>query len=140
MGRYADILYRLARFLAGVPPELLGALLVVVLWQPAALVTPVVYVVNLLGGEVVFFLLYCLWTWIIWPRLPSKVRSAILRVRDFFLPAPASSSAEDLSRKSAELEARVEELERRLGVSESAAQGNLSDSPQGPTGEDDRSP
>lgn len=138
MERYVNILYRLARFLAGIPPELLGALILVVLWQPAALVAPVVYVANVLSGEVVVVLLLILWNWIIWPRLPYKVQAAILQVRDYFLPAPSSSEGADPS-KNAALEARVEELERRLGVSESAAQGNLSGPPQGPTGEDDRS-
>lgn len=140
MGKYVHILYRLARFLAGVPPELLGALLVVVLWHPAALISPFVYVVNLLSSEVVVLLLVYLWTWIIWPRLPSKVRNAVLRVQDFFLPAPASSSADDLSEKNAELEARVKELERRLGISETVARGDPSDRSRDPTFEDDRSP
>jgi hypothetical protein len=140
MREYVDILYRLARFLAGVPPELLGALLIVVLWHPATLVAPFVYMVNLLSGEIAVLLLVSLWTWIIRPRLPSKVRNAIVRVRGFFLPAPVSSSADDLSKKNAALEARVDDLGRRLKVLESTAQGNPSDPPREPTGEDDRNP
>ena len=109
MKSYVHILYRLARFLAGVPPELLGALLIVVLFHPAALIAPVVYVVNLLGSEIVFLLLFYVWTWIIWPCLPSKVQGAILRVRDYFLPArPPPVDVPDQVRKLAEL--RDEEI------------------------------
>lgn len=137
MGKYADIIYRLARVFAWIPPELFGALLIAILWHPAALINSFVYVVDLLIGEVVWLLLLSIWTWFIWPRLLSTVRNAILRLRDFFLPASASCSADDLLKKNAELEARVEELEHRLEISDNAARGHPSDQPQAPTDEDD---
>lgn len=134
MERYVDILFRLGRLLARVPPELLGAMILVA-GHPAALVAPVAYVANLLGSEIVVLLLLYLWTRIVWPHLPLKVRGAILRVRDYFLPARPPAQDDDPSGKTAALEARVRELERRLEGLETGAQGDSSGPPGTPKSE-----
>ena len=53
MEKHTDILYRLARFLAGVPPEALGAMILVATERPDLLVAIALYVLNAIMGQLI---------------------------------------------------------------------------------------
>jgi hypothetical protein len=46
--KHTDILYRLARFLAGIPPELLGAMVILALQHPELVVAifPILFAIQ----------------------------------------------------------------------------------------------
>lgn len=100
MDRHTDILYRLARFLAGIPPEALGAMVLLALQHPglvAALFAIVVMVLKFVVGAVFFVLKFVLSNilgsivvWYLgrlfmihaWPRLPHGLRQVLLKTKD----------------------------------------------------------
>jgi hypothetical protein len=92
------ILYRLARFLAGMPPEVFGATVLIALERPellAALFAPepfdalfalalfgLKYVVDIIIGGIVGWYLISICKIHLWPKLPSKWQRFLLKVRD----------------------------------------------------------
>jgi hypothetical protein len=53
MEKYSYTLYRLARFLDGISPELLGAIILVALVRPDLLVAVFLYVLNAIVGDLI---------------------------------------------------------------------------------------
>lgn len=116
--------HRALRFMSGAPPEMV-TYLVAVLEQPAALVAPAIYVAGLLGDEVAVIFLACIWIYVVWPRLPLRLQSALLRFRDYFLPTPTSSQRDDETLdRIAELEEKVRKLEGYIKRSEDRDRGD----------------
>ena len=106
MAKRTDILYRLARFLAGVPPEALGAMFLIVLEHPEFIaahlaLAPFVltYVVSAIIGGIITWYLSKMFAIHVWPNLPSTLRQRLRRTEDRVLlkppdqehPAPKSS-------------------------------------------------
>jgi hypothetical protein len=105
--RHADILYRLARFLAGIPPEVLGAMVLLGLQHPglvAALFTTAGVVLKFVVVAIVFvskivasvivdgvvaWYLGKMFTLHVWPRLPHGLRRFVLKQIDRMLIIPA---------------------------------------------------
>lgn len=110
MRAYVNILYRLARFLAGIPPEVPGAMIILALQHPglvAALfavffVTQMVvvkfiavtivyvlrYLADLIIGGIITWYLGALFVIHVWPRLPQDLRRDLLKLKDRMLFAP----------------------------------------------------
>ncbi len=98
MKTLGNILYRLARFLAGVPPEELGAMVLIALERPELLVAlfnpellaalfalvlfALKYVVGIIISGIVGWYLTSICKIHLWPMLPSKWQRVILVVRD----------------------------------------------------------
>ena len=92
MKTHANILYRLARFLAGTPPDALGAMVIIALERPeliAALSTVALFalfvlkfiVASIIGGIVTWYLKR-IFEIHIWPKLSRKHQKILLRIRD----------------------------------------------------------
>jgi hypothetical protein len=89
---YTDILHRLARFLAGVPPEMLGAIVLLALQHPglvAALFAIVVSVLKFalvsIAGNIVASYLRKMFMLHVWPRLPQGLRRFLPKLEDWVL-------------------------------------------------------
>jgi hypothetical protein len=98
MKTHGNILYRLARFLAGVPPEALGAMVLFALQHPgiiALLVAAVLFVLKYVVAAVLFALKYVVVliidafvTWYLgkmfaihlWPKLPRRLRRLLRKL------------------------------------------------------------
>ena len=105
MRAYAHILYRLARFLAGVPPETLGAAIVFAVEHPglgvaillalehswlvvvicAVVLLVLKYLVGLLIDEFVAWYLGKMFMIHVWPKLPSGLQKLSQRIEDRIL-------------------------------------------------------
>jgi hypothetical protein len=90
-----DFLYRLARFLAGVPPEALGAMFLIALEHPeliAALLAVVLfllkYLLGLLVSGIVAWYLGKMFAIHAWPRLPRGLQRLTQRIEDRVLLRP----------------------------------------------------
>lgn len=95
MRAYAHILYPLARFIAGVPPETLGAAILFALghsWLVAVFCSVVLfilkYLVGLLIGGFVAWYLGKMFVIHIWPRCPLVLQQLIQRIEDRILFRP----------------------------------------------------
>jgi hypothetical protein len=106
VGKRTDILYRLARFLAGIPPEALGAMVLCALTHRgliAAFVAMVLGLIPVFVAVVLFCLQYiagviidAIVTWYmvkmlaihLWPRLPHKLKRLLRRLEDRALLKP----------------------------------------------------
>jgi hypothetical protein len=106
MRRFVDIHYRAARFLAGVPPDTLGAMVLFALEHPGLIAIFVAVVFSVLKFVVVVVLsvlefvvvaiLGSIVTWYVakmlaihaWPKLPSKLRQMLRRMVDRALMRP----------------------------------------------------
>jgi hypothetical protein len=87
---YVNILHRLARFLAGVTPEALGSMILVVFEYPDVVLAVVVWVLgwmlsSILGHVFVLVALAFL-TVYVWSKLPLWLQCAIQRTAAAFLP------------------------------------------------------
>jgi hypothetical protein len=82
-----DILYRLARFLAGVPPEALGAMFLVVFEYPDVLLAVVVWMLSSILGHIFVLVTLAFLTAYTWRKLPLCLRHAIRRIAAAFLPS-----------------------------------------------------
>jgi hypothetical protein len=108
-----DILYRLARFLAGVPPELLGAVVLLALQHLGLLATLFAIVVivlkfavaaivfvakfilsNILGSIAVWYLAR-VFVIHVWPRLPQDLRRFLLKLKKRVLLIPPDQHEAD---------------------------------------------
>jgi hypothetical protein len=89
MRRCVYTLYRAARYLSGLPPEVLGAAVLAVLERPDPIVVLAAiapFVLKYIAGVIISGIL----TWYLksileihlWPRLPSEHKRALLRIRD----------------------------------------------------------
>lgn len=110
MDKHTDILYRLARFLAGIPPELLGAIVTLALQHPGLIVAifailfaiQVVvlkfvgvviisgskFVVGAIVGSAVTWYLQKMFMLHVWPRLPQDLRRFLLKLKKRVLLTP----------------------------------------------------
>jgi hypothetical protein len=108
--KHTDILYRLARFLAGIPPELLGAIVTLALQHPGLIVAifailfaiQVVvlkfvgvviisvskFVVGAIVGSAVTWYLQKMFMLHVWPRLPQDLRRFLLKLKKRVLLTP----------------------------------------------------
>ena len=95
MDKHTDILYRLARFLAGVPPDTLGAMVLFALENPGIMAT-LFAVVLFVSKYVVGLIVSTFLAWYggkmlaihVWPRLPSRLRQLLRRVEGRILLQP----------------------------------------------------
>ena len=95
MAKRTDMLYRLARFLAGVPPEALGAMFLIVLMHlefVAALFALALFVLKfvlaaIIGDVIVRYLGKMLGIHV-WPKLPGNLRRLLRRTEDRALLRP----------------------------------------------------
>lgn len=87
MERYVNILYQLARFLAGIPPELLGAIILVVLVRPDLLVAVFLYVLNAVVGDLISNLLWVIFLIYVWSRLSPQKKQAVKAFLEKILPS-----------------------------------------------------
>jgi hypothetical protein len=101
MKTLANILYRLARFLAGMPPEELGAMVLIALESSellAALFAPELfvalfalvlfvlkYVAVIIIGEIVAWYLTSICKIHLWPKLSSENQRVLLKLQDLIL-------------------------------------------------------
>jgi hypothetical protein len=83
--KHTDILYRLARFLAGVPPEAPMMLLVLAL-HPWVFVGPLFWLLDGVVNQIVLSFLTLMFVLYVWPMLPLGLRRAVLRIIAAFLP------------------------------------------------------
>jgi hypothetical protein len=93
----SDILYRLARFLAGIPPDTLGAMVLFAVEHPeliAALFVVVLfllkYVVGLIISAIVTWYLVKMLAIHAWPKLPRNLQQLLRRIVDRVLLRPPS--------------------------------------------------
>ena len=121
MDRRTNILYRLARFLAGIPPEVLGAMVLLALLHPglvAALFATAVVVLKFSVVAIVFVSKYVasvivdgVVTWYLaklfilqaWPRLPHGLRRFVLKQIDRMLMIPADQDQTTTSNDESEV-------------------------------------
>ncbi len=85
MARYVDILYRIARFLAGAPPDA-GTMALAILGRPELLVGFAAWALSTAVGDVFMTVLLLILGVCVWPRLPAPARRYLLALRDRFLP------------------------------------------------------
>lgn len=85
MARYLDILYRLARFLAGIPQDA-AVYLPAVFERTDLLVDFGIWAAEALAGDLFTTLLTLLVTLYVWRRLPTGVRRRLLAVYEYFFP------------------------------------------------------
>ncbi|QIN78331.1 hypothetical protein GBA65_07150 [Rubrobacter marinus] len=89
MGLYANNLHRLARFLAGAPPDA-ATMVLAILGRPDLLVGFAAWAWSTAIGDVFMtVVLLILGVWV-WPRLPYPVRQHLLALREHFLPFAGS--------------------------------------------------
>jgi hypothetical protein len=108
--KHTDILYRLTRFLAGIPPELLGAMVilapqhsglivaifailfaiqvVVLQFVGVAIVSISKFVAGAIVGSVVTWYLQKMFILHVWPRLPQDLRRFLLKLKKRVLLTP----------------------------------------------------
>lgn len=112
---YANILYRIARFVSGLPPNA-GTYLLAVAERPEALVGAAVWAADTLAGDLFSFVLKLVFLLYVWSRLPAGVRRSLTRVVGYFLPGAAvlDPDQDGAAQRATEMEARLRELERRL--------------------------
>ncbi len=112
MERYVNILYRLARFLAVIPPDA-AKYLPAVFERTDLLVAFGLWAANAVAGEVFTSLLVLLFALYLWPKLPTGVQSFLLSVRDFLFPGAYDTEGEsgNGNENSREIEDLREELE-----------------------------
>jgi hypothetical protein len=111
MDGYSNILYRLARFLAGIPPDA-TAMLLAVLENPHGLADVLVWALSAWAGELFVLYTVAILVRYLWPLLPAGAQRVLLKVRSFFWPW--ESESRDQSRDLAALEERVRELEELI--------------------------
>jgi hypothetical protein len=128
MDEYSNILCRLARFLAGIPPDA-ATMLLAVLENLHGLV----WVLNAWAGELFVLYTVAILVRCLWPLLPARVQRVLLKVRDFFWPwAESQDQVRDQSRDIADLKERVRELERLHGSPPTRHPDDLSNSTEIP--------
>lgn len=98
MGNYVNIiLYRAALFWAGVPPEALAAILLVVLVRPEAIIVPVLsiagFILKAIAGEFVSGLITGFFLRHVWPMLPLPLQNALAKVRGWTSPDSKARAA-----------------------------------------------
>ena len=115
MRAYANIVYRLARFFAGIPPEILGAMVLLAIQHPglvaatfAVLFVSQMVVLKFVAVAIVFILKYVVGiivsgiiTWYlgklfavhVWPRLPHDLQRSLLTLKDLILFAPSDQTS-----------------------------------------------
>ena len=100
MDRFSDSRYLLARFLAMIPPEVPGAMIILALQHPGLFIALFAIVVMLLklgviaiafvagfitsaiAGDIVTWYLGKMFGLHIWPRLPHSLRRFLLKLKD----------------------------------------------------------
>lgn len=110
MARTVDILYRLARFLAGAPPDA-ATMALAIFGRPDLLAGFVAWAWSTAVGD--FFMtvvILILGVWV-WPRLPAPVRRRLLALREHFLPVAGADDphAHERDRSPHEAEPRAGE-------------------------------
>ena len=125
MARYVDILYRLARFLAGIPPDA-AKYLPAVFERADLLVDFGTWAADAIAGELFTTLLALLVTLYVWRRLPPGVRRRLRAVYERFFPSGVggedtqsheanSRDGEKILREEIQaLRERLEDFERRM--------------------------
>ncbi len=127
MERYVNILYRLARFLAGIPAD--AAQFLPAVFERADLLMDFgLWAAETVAGEIFTMLLVLFITLYVWPRLPSRVRRRLRAVYECFYPSAAdaedSSSHEAVSRDREKLlREEIEHLRAHIQAHERHAEG-----------------
>jgi hypothetical protein len=115
--KHTDILYRLARFLAGIPPELLGAMVILALQHPGLVVAifPILFAIRVvilkfvgvaivsiskfvagaIAGSVVTWYLQKMFILHVWPTLPQDLRRFLLKLKERVLLTPPDQHEAD---------------------------------------------
>ncbi len=86
MKRYVNILYRLAWFLDRVPPEALGAMILVVLNPPSVLVALALWMLNAILGQVFVTVGLAILMVYVWSKLSPQQRHAVKTPLRWILP------------------------------------------------------
>jgi hypothetical protein len=114
---YTDTLYRLARFLAGIPPEALGVMVLLALqhhglvvaifamlfaiqvmvlkFVGVAIVSMSKFVAGAIAGSVVTWYLQKMFMLHVWPRLPQDLRRFLLKLKKRVLLTPPDQHEAD---------------------------------------------
>lgn len=111
MAPSVKILYRVARFWSGLPPNAETYLLAVA-ERPEVLVGATAWAVDALAGALFTFVLKLVLVLYVWSWLPVRIRRGLIGALGYFLPGAVARDPD--REKAGELEARVRELERRL--------------------------
>jgi hypothetical protein len=115
--KHTDILYRLARFLAGIPPEALGVMVLLALqhhglvvaifamlfaiqvmvlkFVGVAIVSMSKFVAGAIAGSVVTWYLQKMFMLHVWPRLPQDLRRFLLKLKKRVLLTPPDQHEAD---------------------------------------------
>jgi hypothetical protein len=115
MRAYANIVYRLARFFAGIPPEILGAMVLLAIQHPGlvaatfavlfviqmvvlkfvavAIVFVLKYVVGIVVSGIITWYLGKLFAVHVWRRLPHDLKRSLLKLKDLILFAPSDQTS-----------------------------------------------
>lgn len=111
MARHVNILYRLARFLAGIAPDA-AKYLPAIFERMDLLVGVAIWAANAVAGEVFTTLLILLFALYWWPKLPARAQSFLLSVRDHLFPGVYDT--EDDLRNGNEDSQEIERLREEL--------------------------
>lgn len=102
MSKYTNILYRLARFLTGMPPEVFGAMALVALTHPgivaivfASVVLVSKYVVGLIISGIVAHYLRQIFEIYVRPKIPRKLRQLLQKMENRALTKPPDHDRDD---------------------------------------------
>ncbi len=88
MGRYVNILYRLARFLAGIPPDA-ATMLLAVLERPDLLAAVSLWAADQILGHIFVSMLLLILGARVWPKIPAQHQRRLLKALGGFLPPVA---------------------------------------------------
>lgn len=122
MERYVNILYRLARFLAGIPPDW-AKCIPAVFERMDLLVDFGIWTAEAVAGDLFTTLLALIFTLYVWRRLPSGARRRLRAVYEYFFPSDAggndgTSDEAELRDGDKLLQEEVEVLRARLEAHE----------------------